>query len=260
MEYGICRLSMIPLRKEPGHKSEMVTQLLFGETYEVISRKNDWLSIKSTYDDYTGWIARNQHAPCSKAYYLELCQNRQPVALDIVSMALSSERQLPVLIGSTLPAFDGMNFRLGSEKFVYNGQAIIHENNNGFNREKILEKCALKFLHAPYLWGGRTPFGIDCSGFTQVVFKLLDVRLKRDAYQQAISGFDVPFAETANEGDLAFFEDKEGKITHVGIVLKNKRIIHASGKVRIDPFDAYGIYNPETRKYSHKLKMIKRIF
>ncbi len=174
-------------------------------------------------------------------------------------MALSSVRQLPVLIGSTLPSFDGMNFKLKNEKFVYNGQAITHGNGNDYDHEKILEKCALKYLHAPYLWGGRSPFGIDCSGFTQMVFKLMDVRLKRDAYQQAQQGKDIGFADLAQEGDLAFFENKEGKISHVGIILKNKKIIHASGCVRIDKIDAYGIFNEETKKYSHNLKVIKRV-
>ncbi|MDZ4847360.1 MAG: C40 family peptidase [Chitinophagales bacterium] len=257
MDFGICELSVIPLRSETSHKSEIVSQLLFGETYQVLEKKPEWLRIRTTYDDYEGWMERKQFEPISAGQYKKLANNKQPVALEVASAASSAKRKVPILIGSTLPDFDGMNFKIDDEQFVYNGQAIMPD--ASYDYDKIIEKCALKFLHAPYLWGGRSPFGIDCSGFTQVVFKLLGVALKRDAYQQAMQGRDVDFIDLAKEGDLAFFENKEGKITHVGIILKDKRLIHASGKVRIDRVDSFGIYNEETKKYSHNLKVVKRV-
>lgn len=257
MEYGICELSVVPLRKEPSNKSEIVSQLLFGETYTVLEKKLEWLLLKTAYDDYEGWLDRKQHTPLGKREFNKISGNRQPVSLDLVNTISSPARHMKILIGSTLPFFDGMHFSMHEEKFVYNGQAIMPE--NSYDHEKILEKCALKYLHTPYLWGGRGPFGIDCSGFTQMVFKLLGVNLKRDSYQQAAQGRNVDFIDLAKEGDLAFFSSKEGKIVHVGIILKGNRIIHASGKVRIDKIDSYGIFSEETKKYSHNLKAIRRM-
>lgn len=257
MDFGICELSVVSLRKEPAHKSEIVSQLLFGEAYRILEKKPEWLRIAAAYDDYEGWIDRKQHEPLSVSVYKKITASKQPVALEVASAATSAQRKVPILIGSTLPEFDGMNFRIGDEQFIYNGQAISP--NAGLEYDKVIEKCALKFLHAPYLWGGRSPFGIDCSGFTQLVFKLLGVALKRDAYQQATQGRDIDFIDLAKEGDLAFFENKEKRISHVGMLLKDQKIIHASGKVRIDRIDAFGIYNEETHKYSHNLKVIKRM-
>ncbi len=257
MEFGVSELSVIPLRSEPSHKSEIVSQILFGETYQTLSKKKEWLQVKTAYDDYEGWLDRSQHTQIGLKEYKKLSGNHQPVALDVVNVASGLKRQVPLVIGSTLPDFDGMNFTLNDEKYVYNGQAIIPGNN--YDYEKIIEKCAARFLNAPYLWGGRSPFGIDCSGFTQVVFKLLGVSLKRDAWQQAQQGSHIDFIDLAKEGDLAFFQNKEGKISHVGMILKEKQIIHASGKVRIDRIDSYGILNSETKKYSHQLKMMKRV-
>lgn len=257
MEYGICDLSVIPVRAEPSDKSEIITQLLFGETYKVTAKKADWLKVKASFDDYEGWIDKKQHYAINDKYYNQLQQEPVAVTLEVVQAAISSKRQVPILIGSSLPKYDGMNFKINKEKFVYNGQAVAPGNH--INYEKVIEKCALKYLNAPYLWGGRSPFGIDCSGFTQVVFKILGILIKRDSYQQSEQGKQIDFVDHAKEGDLAFFENKEGRITHVGIVLKGKKIIHASGKVRIDKLDQFGIYNEETKKYSHKLKMIKRL-
>lgn len=257
MEHGICELSIVPIRREPLHKSEITSQLLFGETYTVIEKKPEWLLVKCSYDDYEGWLDRKQHSSTGKRTYDKIAGSRQPVALDLVNTISSPSRHMKIMIGSTLPKFDGMRFSLNDEEFVYNGQAIMPENN--YDHEKILEKCAMKYLNAPYLWGGRGPFGIDCSGFTQMVFKLLGMKLKRDSYQQAQQGSDVDFIDLAKEGDLAFFSNKEGKIVHTGIILKDSRIIHASGKVRIDRIDSNGILNAETKKYSHNLKRIKRV-
>lgn len=257
MEFGICDLSVVPVRAEPADKSEIISQLLFGETYKVVAGKPKWVKIKMTYDGYEGWIDKKQHLPVNSKYYEKLLKETVSVSLDVVNIAMSSDRQIPIAIGSTLPGFDGMNFRIKKEKFVYNGQAITLSNH--YEYDKIIEKCVLRYLNAPYQWGGRSPFGIDCSGFTQMVFKLIGIPLKRDSYQQAGQGKTIDFIDTSKDGDLAFFENKEGKITHVGIILKNSRIIHASGKVRIDKIDHYGIYNEGTKKYSHKLKIIKRL-
>jgi gamma-D-glutamyl-L-lysine dipeptidyl-peptidase len=114
-------------------------------------------------------------------------------------------------------------------------------------------------LNSPYLWGGKTPFGIDCSGFTQMAYKLAGIKLRRDAWQQAEQGHTINLLEETEPGDLAFFDNDEGNIVHVGIILRDHKIIHAAGKVRIDSIDHYGINNKELKKYTHKLRLIKRM-
>jgi hypothetical protein len=256
MKYGISTLSIIPIRGEPNHRSELVSQLLFGETYEVLSTHDNWLKITCNYDNYEGWIDQHQHTEISDKEYSLISEANKGIALELVSSASSNAHSLPLVAGSSLPFYDGMNFKIGREKFIYNGQAILPDASNN----NLLERVALRYLNAPYLWGGRSPFGIDCSGFTQIVFKFCGVKLKRDAYQQVEQGNPLNFVEEAQSGDLAFFANAENKIIHVGIVLKDQRIIHASGKVRIDKLDHFGIYNSETKKYSHQLKLIKRFF
>ena len=256
MKYGIAVLSIIPLRKEASHRSELVSQLLFGETYRVVLQQNGWLQISCNYDAYEGWIDTSQHYELSEKDFNGVNGCDASIALELVNSAASSHHSIPVVAGSSLPFFDGLNFKIAKEKFIYNGQAIQPDTKNA----TMLERIALRYLNAPYLWGGRSPFGIDCSGFTQIVYKFSGIKLPRDAYQQAEHGSIVNFIEEAQPGDLGFFANEEGKITHVGIILKENKIIHASGKVRIDKIDHFGINNEEKKKYSHKLKIIKRFF
>lgn len=254
--HAIAAISVVPVRESATHRSEQISQVLFGETCTVLERKREWLKVRVDYDGYEGWIQRSQLREISEKEKEAVHQN-EGVALEIASTATSSENSVPIVLGSSLPQFDGINFRIGKEKFIYNGQALQAEQQP--NSAMLIEKVAFKYLNAPYLWGGRSPFGIDCSGFSQVVFKCLGIVLKRDAYQQAEQGVVVDFVQAAQLGDLAFFHNEEGKVTHVGIVLKDQKIIHASGKVRIDTLDHYGIYDRERKKYSHQLKIIKRI-
>jgi hypothetical protein len=246
----------VPIRAQSNHKSEQVSQLLFGETCTVWEKSKEWRKISCDFDEYEGWVLAAQIRDLGAKEINSALQNIG-IALDIASTANSSDNSVPIVIGSSLPQFDGINFRIGKEKFIYNGQSIQPDQQLHVT---LIEKIALKYLNAPYLWGGRSPFGIDCSGFSQVVFKCVGISLKRDAWQQAEEGLVIDFVESAAIGDLAFFHNDEGKIIHVGIVLKENKIIHASGKVRIDTLDHYGIFNAETKKYSHQLKIIKRYF
>lgn len=249
-------LSQIPVRSEAAHRSEQISQLLFGETFTINDAKDEWLKITCSWDNYEGWISASQCTYITDKDFTQVNNGNNGIAIDLASNVSSTATSIPVLAGSTLPGFDGMNFKIGKEKFIYNGQALLQENQN----PAVLERIALRYLNAPYLWGGRSPFGIDCSGFTQVVFKFCGIPLKRDAYLQAEQGAAVNFIEETQTGDLAFFANDENRIVHVGIVLKDQRIIHASGKVRIDKLDHFGIYNTDLKKYTHQLKVLKRLF
>jgi gamma-D-glutamyl-L-lysine dipeptidyl-peptidase len=254
--YGICKLSMVPMRKTPSDRDEIVNQLLFGELVVILSKKKQWLLLKCEWDGYEGWVDFKQIKTISEPKF-ESYRQKFSTAFEISHTAISDNYFLPVTIGATLPLYDGIQFELDGLKMSYSGRALDFINFKG-NAEWII-KIARLYLYSPYLWGGRSPFGIDCSGLTQIVFKLAGYRLYRDAYQQAEQGNLIDFIELAQPGDLAFFENDKGNIIHVGIIMADNKVLHASGFVRVDSLDHNGIFNIETKKYSHKLRVIKRI-
>ena len=256
MNFGICTLSVIPCRKEPSSTSEMVTQLLFGETYTIIEDKEDWLSITTNYDNYPCWISAKQHTRLSHADFKNLTINTLSSELVQVVNQTNSQAVFPITIGASLPNFKDNTLTIGDNTYTFEGQT------SSVSQKKSIEEIkqtAYLFLNAPYLWGGRSPFGIDCSGFTQLVYKLNGYTLPRDASQQVELGVALSFVEEAEPGDLAFFDNEQGAIVHVGLILDNQHIIHASGSVRIDKFDHYGIFHSDNKKYSHMLRVIKKI-
>lgn len=256
--YGICNLSIVPCRKEPSDRSEMVTQLLFGDFFEVLERNGSWCKIKIAYDAYECWVDKKQFLPIAHHTYDILYSTEMFCTNELVQIVTDSKsgQLFPIVIGSTLPNFDNGECAVENSTFVYDGAFI--NGNLPFTKSGIIE-TAMMYLNAPYLWGGKTPFGIDCSGLTQMVYKLNGFQIKRDAHQQAEQGEALSFVEEAEPGDLAFFDNDEGKIVHVGIVMDNNKIIHASGKVRIDGFDHQGIFNNDKKDYSHRLRLLKRV-
>lgn len=256
MSFGICSLSIIPCRKEPSSTSEMVTQLLFGETYTIIEEGEDWIQITTNYDNYPCWINVKQHTRITDSEFKTL--NATVLSSELVQVINQSDNNsvFPITIGATLPNFKNGTLKIGDSFFAFEGQT----NDVTIKKSiKEIKETAYLFLNAPYLWGGRSPFGIDCSGFTQLVYKLNGYQLPRDASQQVELGEALSFVEEAEAGDLAFFDNEEGNIVHVGIILENQQIIHASGCVRIDKFDHYGIFHSENKKYSHMLRVIKKV-
>jgi len=255
MKFGIANLSIIPVRAEAKEQSEMVSQLLFGETFQIISTRKNWCHIIIDNDNYEGWIDKKLCNQISEELYLKHKNHSAIILSDMFSVAYIENIKHPYFIcaGSELPFFDKSNksFLLGGVKYF-----LLDENN--INAVSI-KNTAYQFLNSPYLWGGKTNFGIDCSGFVQIVYKINGIKLPRDASQQVELGKTLNFMNEAKLGDLAFFDNDEGKIVHVGIILNENKIIHASGKVRIDTIDFNGIFNSETKTYSHKLRVIKRI-
>jgi gamma-D-glutamyl-L-lysine dipeptidyl-peptidase len=257
IEFGICRLSVVSVRKDPSDQSEQVTQLLFGDHYEVLEKNKDkkWLRIRINFDQYTGWISERQHQAISPEYYEHINVAEFKITTDVTSTMLYNKSPHMVLMGSIIPISSTELFKM-EEQFAFNGEA----KNLGQKREfDFLKNLAQKYINAPYQWGGKNPFGIDCSGFTQMVFKITGYRLLRDAAQQASQGKSVKNLDDWRPGDLAFFQNHEGKITHTGVVIGRDRIIHASGKVRIDHLNEEGILNLETKIYTHQFSHLRRI-
>ncbi len=254
--HGICHLSSVPCRKDPSDRSELVTQLLFGERFTILESAEKWSRIKSESDGYESWIDNKQFLPLTKAEFLSLNSEKQHYTTELVQVLTNEEGSvLPLLLGSSLPGFHKGECRFGERRWKYDGQSCTPHKTE---RSGLIETAHL-YLHAPYLWGGRSPFGIDCSGYMQMVFKLNGMKIHRDASQQAEEGSLLSFIEEAEPGDLAFFDNAEGRIIHVGMIMNSSRIIHASGEVRIDRFDHHGIYNSDSKKYSHNLRMIRKL-
>lgn len=258
MKYGVCILSLIPCREEPSDRSEMVTQLLFGDTYKVVANKKKWVKIRIDHDGYQGWIDRKQLHLIEDAEYLRINEATIAYSGELIALLhhVNDNRFYPIVMGCRLPgiAGDQNEFSIGEDTFRYEGEVRIPPAKA--DRAQLVED-ALTFLNAPYLWGGKSPFGIDCSGFSQIIYRLNGIALPRDASQQARHGESLSFIEESEEGDLAFFDNEEGNIIHVGIMLSNNRIIHAAGSVRIDRIDHQGIFNNDIHDYSHKLRILK---
>ena len=246
MILGICNLSIVPVRIVDSDKSEMINQLIYGDIIEILEEKEKWIKIKSVFDDYIGWIDKKQYFKIDDNITLDL--NKPVYSIDLVEFIENNNNELVTIpIGS-----DVSNISLMNHKF--DGKTISGKNNRNY-----IVSTALTFLNSPYLWGGKTPFGIDCSGFTQMVYKINGYKLSRDAKDQANQGETLSFIEESEAGDLAFFNNDQGDIIHVGIILQNNHIIHASGKVRIDRIDHSGIYNNDLNKHTHSLRYIKKI-
>ena len=248
MQYGLCYLSVVPVRLEPSDTSELVSQVLYRDFFKVLEHRKVWSRIRLSFDEYEGWIDNKQFQFIEELAYKELEKETPILSTDLVDFISDKNNQLhPIILGSNL-----------------NGLQFLKHNFEGSKSKGKLDKSnivntSLLYLNTPYLWGGKTPFGIDCSGFTQMVYRLNGFNILRDASQQASQGDALSFIEESSPGDLAFFDNNEGDITHVGIIMENHRIIHAHGKVRIDLLDHSGIYNVDTQNHTHKLRVIKRI-
>lgn len=256
MKYGISELSVIPVRKEQLEQSEIVTQILFGETFQIIEENKDWTNIKVISDSYVGWINSNCITKLETEEYNFINNSTTYISKNLIGKIRNTGSKLFINIpfGSTLPNFDH-----NTNSFtIKNSKYELINNSDTFKETSVID-YSLMFINAPYLWGGKNPFGIDCSGLSQIIYKALGHNIPRDANQQVNLGKTINFISDVIPGDLAFFDNEDGDIVHVGIILEKNKIIHSSIKVRIDKIDQQGIFNTDLLKYTHKLRVIKRI-
>lgn len=256
MAFAICTVSIMPLRAASDDRSEMVSQVLFGETLEVIEQSANWAYVKVSFDHYQGWVDPKQFTIIDDEEMNRISTSPMFYSTDLVQVVSlkNSKQMIPLLMGSHLPSLKQNKFVLAGNEYTYEGSATL---SSVIPKRKTIIENAMTFINAPYLWGGKNPFGIDCSGLTQTVYKVSGISLARDASMQARQGETVNFITDAKVGDLAFFDNNDGNIIHVGILLGDNKILHASGKVRIDAIDHQGIFNIDSRKYTHKLRIIK---
>lgn len=255
MTTGVCCVPVSPVRAEGLHKSEMTTQLLFGEAVEVLDKGTDpWIFVRSLYDGYEGWITKSHITEIPEA----VAKQQWHLSSDWSNEIIFHDQPMFIPFGSELRGLKNGQAEWGKYSWSFKGNHIDPATTQ--KTEKAIMRFAHQFVNTPYLWGGRSVFGIDCSGFSQMVYKCLGISLLRDAYQQATQGEGVGFLQEVKCGDLAFFDNAEGKIVHVGILMNDREIIHSSGKVRIDRIDSQGIVNSDTQERTHQLRLIKRYF
>ena len=236
------------MRSNNFHESELVSQLLYGDCFKILSSKNEWLQIKTLNDSYVGWINNKQVNEISKINAEKITFDDKIFSIRLIDYIETDENKLSsIVLGSNIGACKYLGHKYDGPK------------TKKTQTKPNLTKVASMYLNSPYLWGGKTPFGIDCSGLTQMIYRINGYKIPRDASQQSEFGETLSFIEESEPGDLAFFDDKEGKIIHVGMLLENNYILHAHGNVRIDRIDQTGIFNQEKQKHSHKLRIIKKI-
>ena len=252
MERFICENVFVPLRSGPSHKSEMLSQVLFGEKYTIVEQAGSWLKIETEFDKYLGWVDSDH------IHHSAVDDNTPGFVLNRSLLChKNDDTKLVLEAGCEIfnPDFEKKTFTIGRNSYT-----TPEEFSNRFvTSSDSLPDTALKFINSPYIWGGRIPSGIDCSGLTQLVYKIHGIPIARDSWKQAEEGRNIDFIDSAEPGDLVFFDNDRGKISHVGMILSKGLVIHASGKVRVDSIDHQGIFRQEMKAYSHKLRLIRRI-
>ncbi|MDY0199845.1 MAG: C40 family peptidase [Bacteroidales bacterium] len=258
--FGIVNQSLASLRAEPFERSEMTSQLIFGETFSILEKHKEWIRVNVLHDNYEGWIDKKLCEVIDEEQMNLLTLEGASMLATCLFSTTKKGCEYPIKLcpGSVLYNFDKT---LGTHSLVnetYKTYSTPCANENDSQVDILLDTLK-PFMNAPYLWGGRSPYGVDCSGLVQVVYKIMGYKIPRDASQQVLYGNTIDFINLTAPGDLAFFDDIEGNIVHVGIILQGNKIVHSSGYVKIDLLDQQGIYSASEKRYTHTLRVIKRL-
>lgn len=255
-EFGICLLNSIALREEPSDQSVLISQMLYGESCKILYKEGNWAKIHLDDDHQEGWVRTIQIELIEASQYETMIGSPKIYCNEMVTYLTDEESQLHLIsLGAILPNFKSQKVTINGRVYEYDGEVTT-----GVLQKTAVVNTAYKFLNAPFLFGGKTPFGIDAGGFTQMVYKICGHSLLRHADQQASQGEVLSFIEESEPGDLAFFDNEEGEIIHCGILLANNHIIHCHEKVRVDRIDQSGIYNVDSRRHTHRLRVMKQLF
>ena len=241
------------MRTEANHRSEMVSQVLFGETFYILEQQDSWLKIQLIHDNYSGFVEKKAISPLKTVFNGKIIDKN-------IKLLKNNNFCFEIPIGAKIAS------KLKKNRFIINNNTYEIESRQAkilkkaiinVDKRKYLIENANKMLGTAYFWGGCTNWGIDCSGFSQLLYKLLDIYIPKDVNEQANCGNLVCFLDDAKPGDLAFFADDNNQIIHVGIIDEGDTIIHASGSVRKDKIDYFGILNVDTQRYTHQLYIVK---
>jgi len=255
--YGVCRLSLVSVRQAPHENAPLVTQLLFGDHYEVLNvpDQKNWVFIRIHFDRSEGWIDAEQHHGITHEYFDQINHANFKITTDLTCSILFKKSPLTILMGSIVPISNSELFKL-EEQFAFNGES----KSLGQKREyEFLKSIALKYLNAPALLGGKSPFGVDAAGLIQMVFKIAGYVLPRALDRQMAEGKKMNGFEDVRPGDIGFFNRQSDNQLHAGVILDDQKRIHADGRVRIDHLLEDGILRPGTKIYTHSLLEVRRI-
>ena len=267
---GISLYSVTPVRTEASEAAEQSTQILFGETFAILEQKPRWTRVKLDSDAQEGWVDAKMICPMKAEEYASYRQALNGAATVVMPMAYAvsenNGQTIPLTAGTRLTNYQDGRFEVLGVGFRIDPGMVIAKSLD-LNEQNLLQAVRF-FLNIPYLWGGKNAMGMDCSGFTQIILSLFGKKLPRNASEQATCGRKISALTKVKAGDLVFFDHYEptansqqpiAKVTHVGIVIDAERVIHCSGRVKVEKLDETGIFNAETGQYSHHLVSIRRI-
>ena len=261
MGYGIALHSVVPVRAEAREGAEQNTQMLFGELCAILEEQPRWVRIRLESDGQEGWADAKMICPMKSEEYKSHKTALKTAATVAMPMAYAvsenNGQTIPLTAGTKLTNYQDGRFEVLGVGFRIDPSMVITKSLD-FNEQNLLQAVRF-FLNIPYLWGGKNAMGMDCSGFTQIVMSLFGKNLPRNASEQVTCGRMISALSKAKAGDLVFFDHEDGKISHVGIVIDPERVIHCSGRVKVEKLDETGVFNAETGSYSHHLVTIRRI-
>ena len=253
---ALGRLATAAVRARPRLDAALTSQLLFGEPVLLLQNLGEYQRVRCPEDGFEGFVRTDQLLAVPEDVFVAQL-SRPAFNLDLFSMLRGPQQGVPITFGARLADFDGLRLQHGGQYFEYSGQAALTDDITA--SADTLLRLAYKWLYVPGMHGGRTPMGVDPVAFVQLVYRILNLRLPRRADAMVERGELVDFVVQAQVGDVAFFDNAKRKIEHVGLLLPDSKILHVGDRVRVDALDHYGIFNYDLGRYTHRLRVVKRV-